>query len=327
MSHELWSIAHLHPDRAPDVCRLFENVFGTPMPLDFWRWKYADGRGRAVVALDKSGEIVGHYGGLPRQVSYFGDAQVAVQIADVMVAPEVRGVLTRSGPFAMTTGAFLDQFIGFGAEYLVGFGFPSERHLRIAHKLNLYESVDSVSDVFWPADTFSVGPNVKTQMAAIDWSLSTTAPQLDRLWISMQESVQDYIVPVRNANWWRHRFANHPSLVYRCFWLCNQGSQEAIGAFVVKPNIDGSGCWELMDWIGSAELIYPVIEQARRLAQLEFSSLRGWFSSSIVTKLAETGCTVTDIGVRVPTSIRRPGPSVAEVSGRWWLTGGDTDFR
>ena len=327
MSSDLWSVERLQPNRAPEVCGLFERVFGNPMSMGLWSWKYAGGRGLAIVALDKAGHIVGHYGGLPRPVSFFGEAKLAVQIADVMVAPEVRGVLTRTGPFAMTTGAFLDEFIGYDAPYLLGFGFPSERHLRIARKLNLYASVDTVSELAWPNVTIGGDKPMASQVAPIDWSSDATAAQLDALWVSMQGCLSDFVVPVRDANWWRHRFANHPSHVYRCFWLYGEGSPHAVGAFVLKPSIDAGGVWELMDWIGGVQYIPAVVEQARRLAHSQAASLSGWFSSCLVARLVDTGCTVTDIGVRVPTSIRRPGPPSEQVNGRWWLTGGDTDFR
>lgn len=36
---------------------------------------------------------------------------------------------------------------------------------------------------------------------------------------------------------------------------------------------------------------------------------------------------VRDLGINVPANAWSAGPPIEKLIGRWWLTGGDTDFR
>lgn len=53
------------------------------------------------------GKLIAYYGGLSRQFRLNGETLSAVQICDVMVAPKMRGILTRKGPFMHTADTFL----------------------------------------------------------------------------------------------------------------------------------------------------------------------------------------------------------------------------
>jgi len=49
--------------------------------------------------------------------------------------------LTRKGPFFSLVSIFLEQHIGYGREALLGFGFPNQKHMKIATLLGLYSEV------------------------------------------------------------------------------------------------------------------------------------------------------------------------------------------
>ena len=53
----------------------------------------------------------------------------------------------------------------------------------------------------------------------------------------------------------------------------------------------------------------------------------GWYSTSIAAMISGADGVEHSIGVGVPTSTWTPGPDKSVLQGRWWLTGGDTDFR
>ena len=68
--------------------------------------------GEATGVRNASGKLVAHYGAMPRPILFFGQDAMAVQIGDVMVLPEARGVWSRSGPFSTATRLYLDERIG-----------------------------------------------------------------------------------------------------------------------------------------------------------------------------------------------------------------------
>lgn len=309
-------------DRA-EIRELFASVFGHAMPDAFWQWKYGDDRGHAVVARDAQGHMVAHYGGISRPIRYLGRDELAVQICDVMVEQRERGVLTRKGPFYLVTAEFLDRYIGFGRKHLVGFGFPSLRHLRLAEKQGLYTKVDIIHELRWPA-----AGRLPLRMAAqpMDWTDPTLPGALDMLWEEMQASLADRIVPVRDAAWWRFRYQQHPQFSYRAYVLKNRLTRRPVGCIAVK--IGAGEHWELMDWIAPVEQAPLMVDAARALAAKAGAGMvTGWFSSGVLQAVQSTDPDIVDIGVGVPTNILTPGPAAEELSGRWWLSGGDTDFR
>lgn len=330
MSAARWSVQPLQLADAPQMRQLFARVFGSEMPQALWDWKYGAGRGRALVACDGDGRVVGHYGGSARQVWMFGQAQAAVQICDVMVAQEVRGVLTRRGPLALLTAAFLDAHIGTGKDYLVGFGFPSHRALRVAQHLNLYASVDTVVELHWPAPSpRAAGIPWWQRLDALDFGAAHDLAELDVLWQAQRAGSSAWIVPERNATWWRHRLHEHPVHRYRCFMLRNRWTGRALGAVAMRPGAAPGAAWELMDWIAPVHRVPCILRAARQaaLAGGAQAGVEGWFSSTVAMLVRTPDCTEHDIGVQVPTSIRGPGPAPDTLRGRWWLCGADTDFR
>lgn len=326
MSAALWSVQPLDGNSPGDAARmrtLFAEVFGGEMTQALWDWKYGDGRGRALTAHDRTGRLVGHYGGAARRVWMRGAACTAVQICDVMVAKEHRGVLTRSGPFALLTTAFLDAYIGFNKEYLLGFGFPSRRACRIAEHLGLYAPVDSVVELHWPAGAPRAARLPWWQrLDPIDFDAERDMSALDTLWQAQLAGSAQWIVPQRDAAWWRFRLHAHPAHQYRCYLLRHRLTGRALGAVALRP---GPDAWEWMDWIAPLDRVPDVVRAARHAAGS--AELRGWFSSSVAALVRTPDCSVHDIGVQVPTSIRGPGPAPDTLQGRWWLTSGDTDFR
>jgi hypothetical protein len=149
---------------------------------------------------------------------------------------------------------------------------------------------------------------------------------IDKLWAEMRDSLGDRIVPVRDAVWWHFRYQQHPQFSYRTFLLKDRLTRRPLGCLALKPGRDG--LWELMDWVAPRERAPAMVDAARTVvAQAGGATVLGWFSSSVLDAVRPTGPEVVDIGVGVPTNILTPGPAVADLTDRWWLAGGDTDFR
>ncbi len=309
----------------PDIQALFSTVFGETMSDSLWQWKYGEQRGFALIARHQDGRLIGHYGGACREILFKGQRMMSFQSADVMVAPESRGILTRNGVFSSMTRDFANQFVGYGNPYIIGFGFPNQRHLKIGQHHQLYAEVDSVHEVCWPLQ--------KTKLPwfqflePLEKESSYAHATLDKLWHQQASSSKDCIIPIRDYKHWKHRFLHRPHIQYATFLLKEKIIQRPLGALVIRRNAADPGSIELMDLIGPLKHMPMLLHAARHLAGQEHKALKAWLSQRPLEKLRTEDCVVHDIGVRVPTQTSHPGPSVDELRNQWWLTGGDTDFR
>lgn len=316
-----WTTRIIVPGDRDAVQTLFAQVFGHAMSDALWRWKYGNNLPTAIGAWNAQGQLVAHYGGMARDISYFGSAARALQGSDLMVEPRERAVLTRSGPFHLVTKRFLSESIGDGKPFLLGFGFPNERHLRLGVKLGLYAQVGRVMEVAWPA--MNAGMRWHS-IHPVDWTAPATNRHLDRLWQAMRSALDTMIVGTRDAAWWRYRYAEHPVHEYHSYWLIQRLTQRRLAAFTLKP--EGARC-QLMDWVAPVEMAPAVITAARLAAfQRGATEIYGWFSENLAARIMSADGRLTDLGIGVPTGLCNPGPAPQQLDGRWWLTAGDTDF-
>ncbi|HOF52620.1 MAG TPA: GNAT family N-acetyltransferase, partial [Rhodoferax sp.] len=94
----VFTLRDVGPSDCTAVLGLHRRVFGSTVDAAWFDWKYRHGGGEAV-GLWQGNELVAHCGGTPRTVLHHGRPARDLQIGDVMVAPEWRGVLRRRGPF------------------------------------------------------------------------------------------------------------------------------------------------------------------------------------------------------------------------------------
>src|SRR5688572_19651751 len=122
--HTTWPLIDVGVAEADRVCTLFSEVFGTPMSRALWHWKYGGGRGTGVGIVHPDGHLVAHYGVALREMHWAGGWVTAVHAGDVMVAPRVRHVFSRHGPFGRLTEAIIHKCFGPQGFAAFGFGFP-----------------------------------------------------------------------------------------------------------------------------------------------------------------------------------------------------------
>ncbi len=336
MSTRSWHAVELGAAQMEEIRALFAQVFGHPMSEALWRWKYDGGRGRATGTRGDDGSLLAHYGGTARTLICTGEAVQAVQLGDVMVKTEARGILSRQGPFATATQAFLQDHIGTPTGFALGFGFPNARHTRLGEKLGLYTPVGEILELRWKlsscATPFWKRPWVT---APIDWGMAGTDARLNALWQALRASAREFVLPQRDADWWRHRFANHPDGAYRCWWVRGRYARRILGAVVLRPAKDAGGDWELLDWLGAMEHMPVLMAAARELAaQGGASVLTSWISQPLVRRLQDLAAPVDGIRATEQTACphcvtqRMSAAVPTGIGGQpWWLTGGDTDFR
>jgi ABC-type polysaccharide/polyol phosphate transport system ATPase subunit len=315
-----WTLRWVLRSEQADWARLFEAAFGYAMPDSLWSWKYAHAEALGVAAHTTQG-MVAFYGGMPRPILYLGQSALAVQVGDVMVHPSERGVLTRRGPFQMAAATFLEQCIGTDKPYLLGFGFPETKAMQLAEKLGLYAAVDQISEVSWSAA--QKWPHWRVSARALT---PADADTVNRLWTAMAAAMKDNIIGVRDWAFVQHRYLQHPTVRYAVMLARDRWTQKPLGVVVLRDR-DGLGL-ELMDLIGTPDHFTSLVGVARRYAaRLGRSRVLAWITRSQQERLAGLDGRCEPQNVFVPTSVWSPGPPVDDIRGRWWLMGGDTDFR
>ncbi|MGZ5031234.1 MAG: GNAT family N-acetyltransferase [Methylobacter sp.] len=316
---QTWHVDWAYLSDELELLDLFRAAFGHDMPPELWRWKYQrlDILG-AIVRRDN--RTVAFYGGLPRAVRLFGSPVTAVQIGDVMVHPQERGILSHKGPFYLAASNFLQRFVGHGKKFSLAYGFPSERAYRLGSRLGLYEQVGEIMRVSWPA--LKTRPSLKTRTRILKPEQYTI---VDQLWDHMAEAMRDQVIGVRDWDYLQRRYLNHPTLNYQIFLVSSRWTGNPIGIFVTCIQEDSV---ELLDLITSPEHVPILVHNVRRLAWSQNKPLAyAWITAQHAPLLAgETG-DITPTNIPLPNFCWMPGIPANELQNRWWLMGGDTDFR
>ncbi|TXH33039.1 MAG: GNAT family N-acetyltransferase [Burkholderiaceae bacterium] len=329
-----WHATELGPNDSADVQALFAQVFGTSMPSSLWQWKYGGGRGRAMgTRTTNDGLLLAHYGGTARMLQVAGHTMTCMQAGDVMVAEQARGILSRrSGPYGTAALGFLQRYIATEEGFAFSFGFPNERAARLSEVLGLYERNGRVLQLLWPR---LQAAHRRWDCTPFDWADPRTPHHLDALWLRLSRSteVANCVLPQRDAAWWRHRFGNHPTVIYRCFWVRTRLTRRLLGAVVLRPGEQVGQEWELLDWLATLADTPKVLMAARSLcAGLGGSGMLAWMSETL-TQQPQVTPALTDAAVHTAcafgVSVRRltQPVDVGDPQYWWWLTGGDTDFR
>ncbi len=305
-----------------EVLTLFGHVFGQSPGPDWFAWKYGRGGGTAVGVRDESLRLIAHYAGFPRSLLWMGEVVRAIQIGDVMVAPELRGILTRRGPFFQACRRFFGSQVGAGRPQELAFGFPNERHQRLGVALDLYLDAGPIHALRWTAQ--SQGLPRWWHWAELDVSDSRTDAEIDVAWAAMAAIMGNAVIGARPSGYVRWRFIDRPDRRYRLFRLRRHWSRQAAGIAVLRTEAD-TAVW--LDWIGPPQ---PMRMAARALAaeahRAGVPELTAWVSPAVAEVLAGSGA-VTD-GTAAWLAVAKcstPTPE-AIAAARWWLMGGDTDF-
>ena len=294
---------------------LFEDCFRQPFDTAWWRWKYRAPRNPSLALVD-DGRAVAHYGGMPRRLLMFGEPVPGMQVGDVMVHPQARGGLARRGAFHRLMCAFSEREVGYGRPALVGFGFPNLRALQLGEALGVYSAVDRVVELRWPALVAAA-----TALRRLESTAPDAAGTIERAWALMRPHLARMLAGERDSAWWLERYGGHPAAPYAT-WLI-EGERPA--AVVVRQREEAL---EWIDFVGPLDLLPVAREAARALAAAAGKpEIFAWLSSSAAALLRDASAREVDIEVGVPTCVHTPGPAPETLRGRWFLFGGDTDFR
>ena len=318
-----WRVRLLEKNQMTEMLDLFKKTFHHDMTPAHWHWKYGSNASREI-GIWRNDRLVAHYGGIARKILFFGQPQTAVQIGDVMVDAGERGTLTRKGPFFLMAATFLERYIGYNKPYLVGFGFPNERAMKVAERLGLYAEIGQMIEFSWTP--LSKRPRIKTRLHPIDGAGDARmAAAAEECWRKMAEDLRSALVGVRDWSYLQHRYLNHPAQRYQLMLVKNRFGGQVRGILVLR--YDAHGC-EIVDIIAALSEIPLLVLHARRLAGINgHDRLFCRITENFAACFAAAGGTKQALDIRIPASIWDAAPSVDSLRNRWWLMSGDTDFR
>ncbi|SER26219.1 Acetyltransferase (GNAT) domain-containing protein [Nitrosomonas sp. Nm51] len=314
-----WQCRWATPHDRDALLALFESAFGQPMPGGLWQWKYARQKKPGMLAYIEDG-IIAYYGGMPRTFSLNGKAIKAVQICDVMVAPKMRGILTRRGPFMQTADTFLSEQAGTDKPFRFAFGFPSDRHARLGEKTGWYTRSGTFLETVWPAKLAQPHLSVWFKTRPLGLHDSTT---VNTLWQIMQSTLPDCLIPRKDADFFNWRYHRHPSYAYTTYVVSRRWRNKPVGIFALRDHGPGHGM-ELMDLLGPPDTLPILLNTALRITKRAGRKrLFSWVTPAVLERLPTPETTQTISGVYVTPDYKQ---KIEEQHLHWWLMGGDTDF-
>lgn len=316
-------VRHLTAADKPAMLALFKAVFGHEMSEALHAWKYRPDHSGAV-GVFRDGRLVAHYAGVGADIVCEGQHARAIQVVDVMVGKEERNAVREQSPFFLAATRFLQDYIGYGNPYLLGYGFPNNRTMQLAEHLKLYAPVGSMSELTMSVTTAPCMADVRwTWRALTVENFQKYAARLDSLWRDMQESLLEAILVRRNSQRILYRYLQHPQNQYDA-WLLQTLLGNVKALVVVKREAERV---LLMDVLAPLDdfpevLRLTAIEATRRFAM----PLVAWVSTSRLSRVAPPQAIVKALPISTPANIWADGPKPAELQDKWWLMAGDTDF-
>ncbi len=299
------------------LLKLFESAFGQTMFNKLWQWKY-DWQEKPGILAHIAGNIIAYYGGIPRMFSLNGDAIPATQICDVMVAPGMRGILTRRGPFMHTADTYLSEQTGHDKPYRFAFGFPSQRAAKLGEKSGWYAHSGTFLEATWT-------PQARLSIWHKERPLTEQdAPLIDSLWQTMQSSLPNCLMPQKDAEFFKWRYLNHPCYTYSSYIVSKRGKNKVLGIFTLRDHGPGQGI-ELMDLLGLPDTLSMLLKMALNTAKRSgHDRLFSWMTPKILTYLPTPVKKKEISGIYVTPDYKN---IIEQQRLSWWLMCGDTDFR
>lgn len=326
IAQQTFTLRDLRTDHRSALLQLHREVFGGHADSRWFEWKYVQGGGQGV-GLWLRDRMVAFCGGTPRSVCHKGRWLRDLQIGDVMVLPEWRGVLTRRGPFFHVCESFYRSRLGSQQDFDVAWGFPNLRHLQLAVKMGLSWDAGVMHELVWSTKGVELPWNVQAR----PW-VAADAAQFDRsigaFWAAMHQSAtaSDVALGRRDSDHARWRYLQRPDRRYRWLRVGRAWSLRPMGvAVLAESTADGALSW--LDWIGPMDAL-PLASLACRVhaARQGASYLTAWASDAVCAQLSvtEPARTAVASGLGVPVASDVTENSVSSLN--WWFMGGDTDF-
>lgn len=261
------------PDDAPELSRLFLEVFGHERPEQVWRWKFfGHPIGASSWVTEAEGRIVAHCGSTAVRFSLQGTPILALQLVDFMSHPRYAGGIGGGGIFARTTTAMFRDVLSRTPAKLL-YGFPGERHRLAGERLLGYTTAGAVGEI----TIESASNDVETRPLEI--------ADLDRF-----GEIPSPLHAMRDRDLLQWRYLEHPSATYEVVETSRRFLRKPRALAIVRRDGDGIRLMET----GGSFAPHDVKALVERLSGLG-APVVGWCSPDhmITNRFRDAGCDVT----------------------------------
>lgn len=319
---QLLELLRLSDGQLTDIRTLFSQVFRHEIAPELLAWKYAEGRGQSWIArLGPSGEPLVHCGVFFRDILFHGRPVRAAQLVDLMAAPKYAGLSRKNSPFAQLLARILKRLPADNNPDAITFGFPSGRSMRLAEFSGVAIEVDR-----WVAMTLAVAPQVGVaRVRAFDPESSSDCALADSLWASMRRDFSGAVLGIRDFNYLKQRYLRHPTTRYALLVVESRWLGKPLGLAVTRH---GEAQSELLDIVGRWEDMPEILRAIQNwMPKAGREGLVMYLTVSFANQLAPFVHKLEATEFRIMGNPFCSESILADLRGRWWLTGGDTDYR
>jgi len=314
------SIRSLVDDELTLLQPLFESVFGAPISLELLQWKYAQERGTAWTFWQEDALLL-HCGVCWRDILLQGNTVRAAQLTDLMAAPKQTGLSRRASPFAKLMHHLLTKIDGPDNPDAVAFGFPSGRAMRLGEHAGVYCSVDQWMGLEFLPRRSAWGSRTREIHT---WTARDRAA-VQTFWGAMRADLADFVVGVRDMAYVQHRYLQRPCQRYRLLMVESRWRRQPIGLLVMGP---GREELELLDVICAWDAVPEALLAARHwLHEAQGRRLTMNLTRHFAERLSGLSDKCAPTEFKIMANPNSPQPVIEKLTQRWWLTGGDTDYR
>lgn len=301
---------------------LFEQVFRVPFNQALIDWKYANGRGEAWTGwLGGDGPAI-HCGLAFRTVRWQGSDCRAAQLTDLMALPKAGGLSRKHSPFVALTRQILASLPRTDNPQGLAFGFPSDRAMRLGEHCGVYRAVDRLFALEFTPQRSRFAPRWR-MLSAFDVADAAAA---NRLWQAMAQGLVDQAVGIRDPEYLDYRYLRHPAKRYTLLAISGRWLGRALGLAVIGPG--QAGHYELLDVIGAWRDVPEILTAVQDWLAGSGGSRITWnLTSGFAPMLASCAAACTETEFRIMAPPEMPEAGLRALENRWWLTGGDTDYR
>lgn len=301
---------------------LFEQVFQVPFNRALADWKYAEGRGESWTAwLDAAAPAI-HCGLAFRTVRWQGGTCRAAQLTDLMALPKAGGLSRKHSPFVRLTRQILAGLPRPDNPQGLAFGFPSDRAMRLGEHCGVYRAVDRLFGLEFQPRRSRFAPRCRA-LAGLD---ATDAAAAHRRWLAMAQDLADHAVGIRDPGYLAYRYLRHPAKRYTLLALSGRWLGRPLGLAVLGPG--QAGHYELLDVVGAWRDVPEILAALQDWLAATGGTRIAWnLTRGFALPLAPYASACTETEFRIMANPDMPEGTLQALENRWWLTGGDTDYR
>jgi len=268
------AIVELDANDIPEVCELFQKVFGHAISPELWRWKYTQGPRLGsinLVARAATGQLLGHVGASIFPGTVQRAALSMAQVCDVMVRSSARGGLAASDvyPRLIKTlqGTLAARFVSPYA-----YGFAGVRPYKLGSRLGFYRELQQCRPGYFVQSGAADWGRALWRAREIEWNF----PRLDRIWARYKAQLTRPTVS-RTGAYLGWRYLTHPTNSYR-LWLLTHLSRDR-GLFITRTMPNGEICIIdalIPDFVNPSRLI-AALDVALTTSATESPPIFAWF--------------------------------------------------